>query len=124
MENVLTARMAVSPTVLENPAATRAAYLNALDQARSVPGVEAAAMIDTVPMSYGENVGPYWASAAEPPASRMPLANATRATPDYLSVMGIPLLRGRFFTNEDDMDNPSVVVVDRSVGAARIRRHR
>ena len=112
MEHVLTARMSVSPTVLENPAATRAAYLNALDQARSVPGVEAAALTDIVPMSFGENVEPYWASAAEPTASRMPLANATTATPDYLSVMGIPLRRGRFFTNEDDMDHPSVVVVD------------
>lgn len=32
--------------------------------------------------------------------------------PDYLSVMGIPLVRGRFFTAQDTESSPRVVVVD------------
>jgi hypothetical protein len=40
----------------------------------------------------------------------MALANST--TPDYLKVTGIPLLRGRFFTNEDRLGMLPVIVVD------------
>jgi predicted permease len=112
MQSVLTARMSVSPTVLQNGAATRAAYMNVLDRAKAVPGVEAAALTDIVPLGPGQNMEPYWASAAEPTASRMPLANGTTVTPDYLKVMGIPLRRGRFFTHNDDNEHPWVVVVD------------
>ncbi|MGC1385105.1 MAG: ABC transporter permease [Candidatus Acidiferrales bacterium] len=112
MQKVLTARMSVSPTVLQNGAATRAAYMNVLDRARAVPGVEAAALTDIVPLGPGQNMEPYWASAAEPTAGRMPLANGTTVTPDYLKVMGIPLRRGRFFTDNDDNDHPWVAVVD------------
>jgi predicted permease len=112
MEHVLTARMSVSPTVLQNPVATRAAYMNVLDRARGVPGVEAAALTDIVPLSVGENIGPYWASAADPPANRMPMANSTSVTPEYLKVMGIPLRRGRFFNDDDNSDHPRVAVVD------------
>lgn len=32
--------------------------------------------------------------------------------PDYLRVMGIPLLRGRFFTQHDDTDTPCVAAID------------
>jgi predicted permease len=34
------------------------------------------------------------------------------ATPDYLQVMGIPLLQGRFFTEQDRTGGETVVVVD------------
>lgn len=37
--------------------------------------------------------------------------------PDYLSVMGIPLVRGRFFTAQDTESSPRVVVVDEDFGA-------
>ena len=111
MQNVLTARMSVSPTVLRNADATRAAYMNVVERAKSVPGVEAAALTDIVPMGQGENAEPYW-TGAQPPANRMPLTNGTSVTPDYLRVMGIPLRSGRFFTDEDRNGHPPVVVID------------
>ena len=33
-------------------------------------------------------------------------------TPDYLSVMGIPLRRGRFFSDHDRIGGETVVVID------------
>ena len=32
--------------------------------------------------------------------------------PDYLRTMGIPLLQGRFFSPEDQVGAPKVVVID------------
>jgi putative ABC transport system permease protein len=40
-----------------------------------------------------------------------PLANAVAVTPDYFRTMGIRVLQGRGFTDQDDMDSPRVVAV-------------
>jgi len=58
VRNVLTARMALSPAVLADPGKTRAAWQELLDRARRVPGVQAIAMVDTVPMREGNNPWP------------------------------------------------------------------
>ncbi|HEV3201651.1 MAG TPA: ABC transporter permease, partial [Bryobacteraceae bacterium] len=110
--NVLVTRMAISPAALTNPGRIRAAWQDMQDRARRVPGVEAVAMVDTVPMRQGNNQLGYWPSAALPPENQMPLGLATSVTPDYLKVMGIPLRRGRFFDGQDRIGNQAVVVID------------
>jgi predicted permease len=47
-----------------------------------------------------------------PPPNQMPLGLATSVTPDYLQVMGIPLLKGRFFNDQDRLGSPYVSVID------------
>jgi predicted permease len=110
--NVLTTRMALSPGVLADPARIRASWQDVLDRARGVPGVQAIAMVDTVPMREGDNQLGYWTTPAEPARSQKPLALANSVTPDYLKVMGIPLHRGRFFDEHDRMGNEPVIVID------------
>jgi predicted permease len=112
VQNVLTSRMAVSPVVLDDPAKLRAAWQEALDRGRRVPGVRAIAMVDTVPMREGNNQLGYWTSLPEPPRMEKPLALASSVTPEYLDVMGIPLRRGRFFDDGDRLGRESVVVID------------
>ncbi|HTS11885.1 MAG TPA: ABC transporter permease [Candidatus Limnocylindrales bacterium] len=112
VQNVLVTRMALSPAVLANTARTRATWQEVLDSARRVPGVESAAVVDTVPMRDGNNQAAYWPTSAFPPTNEMPLALATSVTPDHLRVMGIQLVKGRFFTDEDRMGSEHVVVID------------
>ncbi len=112
VRNVLTTRMALSPGVLADPARVRSAWQDVLDRARSVPGVESIAMVDTVPMREGNNQLGYWTTPAEPARSQKPLALANSVTPDYLKVMGIPLRRGRFFDAHDRLGNEPVAVID------------
>src|SRR5258708_424342 len=64
IRNVLTARTALSPATLANPAQTRAAWQDVMDRIRRVPGVEAVATVDTVPMREGSNPIGYATSAA------------------------------------------------------------
>ncbi len=111
-QNVLTARLALSPPTLANPAQTRAAWQDVMDRLRSVPGVQAVATVDTVPMREGSNPIPYQTSAAAPPQEKQPVALANSVSPDYLKVTGIRLLQGRFFDEQDRLGNESVVVVD------------
>jgi len=112
IRNVLTARMALSPGTLDNPARTRAAWRDILDRAHRVPGVQAIAMVDTVPMREGDNELGYWTTPAEPPRNQKPLALANSVTPEYLKVMGIPLRKGRFLNDHDRMGDELVVVID------------
>lgn len=112
IHNTVTARMALSPATLESPAAIRAAWDDILARARQVPGVEAIAMVDTVPMREGSNPIGYWTTPAEPPQDRQQITLADSVSPDYLKVTRIPLRRGRFFTDQDRMGSQSVAVID------------
>ncbi len=112
MRNVLVTRMALSPGIMGNAGQIRAAWDEVLTRARRVPGVESAAIVDTVPMREGNNEVGYWMNATLPPAGEQPIALATSVTPDYLKVMGIPLLKGRFLDEHDRRESELVVVID------------
>jgi predicted permease len=112
VRNVLITRMALAPGIVTNPGQIRAAWQDVLARARRVPGVESAAIVDTVPMREGYNEVGYWPSPSLPPEGEQPMALATSVTPDYLEVMQIPLLKGRFFDEHDLRDSEPVVVID------------
>ncbi|HEV2444382.1 MAG TPA: ABC transporter permease, partial [Candidatus Sulfopaludibacter sp.] len=115
VNNVLTAHVALSPSVLVTPPQARAAWRNFLERARRVPGVQSVALADIIPMRVGENVLGYSTTSVPPPANQAPLALASTVTPDYLRVMGIQLLHGRFFTADDRLGSPAVVVIDENL---------
>jgi predicted permease len=110
--NVLVTRMSLPPSALANPAQTRAAWRAILDDARAVPGVKSVAIVDTFPMRQGYNQAGFSTSPSLPSPDRVPLALATSVTPEYRDVMGIPLLKGRFFDDNDRLGNELVVVID------------
>jgi predicted permease len=112
VHNVLVTRASLPPDIRANPERARAAWREMLDSSRSVPGVESAAIVDTVPMREGNNQVGYSTSPAFLPASQQPLALATSVSPDYLNVMGIPLVKGRFFDEQDRVGNELVAVID------------
>ena len=86
-----------------------------MDSLRSDPAVQSVALTDTVPMREGQNVLNYWASATPPPPNQAAESLAVAVTPDYLRVMHIPLLRGRFIEATDRMDSRQVVVIDENM---------
>jgi predicted permease len=117
IRNLLVARMALSPASLADPARIPAAWQEVIDRARRVPGVEAVTAVDIVPMREGNNMLGYWptgyrANLNMPVKEKLPMALASSATPEYLKVMGIPLLEGRFFNDHDRLGSELVIVVD------------
>ncbi len=112
IHNVLASRVALAPSTLANPDKTRAAWQEALENARAIPGVQAVALVDTVPMREGNNEIKYSTSTAKPREDEKRLVLANSVTPDYLKVMRIPLLRGRFITDQDRLGSEGVVVID------------
>ncbi|HEY3823501.1 MAG TPA: ABC transporter permease [Bryobacteraceae bacterium] len=112
VHNVLVAHAMISPGALSDPARMRASWVDFLRSAQHLPGVQSAALADTIPMRVGLNELGYWTTPAIPPLPQQPLALATVVTPNYLSVMGIPLRRGRFFDEHDRLGSEHVVVID------------
>jgi predicted permease len=112
VHHVLTARVGLAPSTLEDPGRTRAAWNDLLNRVRAVPGVESAAAVDIVPMREGNNMIGYRTSAAEVPEEKQPMVLASSATPDYLKVAGIPLRAGRFLGDQDRIGAQSVAVID------------
>jgi putative ABC transport system permease protein len=115
VQNVLTARFALSPSAVANPSQIQSAWQDVLDRARRVPGVEFATLTDIVPMRAGVNTLSYRTTADPLPPSQEPVALASSVTPDYLKVMGIPLRDGRFFDDHDLAGSEPVVVIDENL---------
>jgi len=115
VHNVLTARFAISPSLVERPAAIRAAWQEAIDRAALVPGVQVVALTDIVPMRPGENTLPYATNADPVPVTQLPSALASGVTPSYPRVMGIPLRHGRFIDDHDRLGSDPVIVVDENL---------
>jgi putative ABC transport system permease protein len=118
IHNVFTGRMALAPSTLKDPNATRAAWDKVLFSAHAVPGVQAVSLVDTVPMREGSNRVAYSTRAGVSPNDpNQPLVLANSVTSDYLKVMRIPLREGRFFTDEDRLNTPRVAVIDEVMAA-------
>jgi predicted permease len=113
-QQVLQFAIAGSPAVHGTPSAVRNGYQQTIDQVRSIPGVSAASVLmGAIPMG-GDSELPYWVEGRPKPAeqSQMDLALFYGVSPDYLAIMRIPLLRGRFLTSQDNENSPCVVVID------------
>ena len=83
-----------------------------LDHARSLPGVEAAAV--ALPLLGGWQSSFNVEGRPEPPPGQRPSADVTRISPDYFAAMGIPVEEGRVFDERDKDGAPSVCVIDES----------
>jgi predicted permease len=111
--NIISFQVGLSPSLTQTAAGTRTAYQQLLARIRQVPGVEAADLTNIVPLSGGDNGGPFWIGTAQPASlQEAPHALYFWTGPDYLKTMGIPLLQGRFFTSADRLDSEKVVVID------------
>jgi len=111
--SILTTHFAVSPKSMGSPATIRLAFQQLLERAAVVPGVQSAAITSLVPLGESDSEIPFWPGTGPQPAQdRMTSSLFYIVTPDYPSAMQIPLRRGRFFTDRDNLDSPPVVVID------------
>ena len=110
--NLLVMRVGLSPSTLADAARIPAGWQDLIERARRVTGVESVTAVDIVPMRQGNNQIGYSTSPDISQKEKLPIVLASSATPDYLKVMGIPLLEGRFFDDHDRLGSEPVIVVD------------
>ena len=113
--NVLTMRVALSPSRYAEPPAQASFYNQVIERVQDLPGVEAAAMISDPPVSGGVGLwknGFHVVGRPEPAPGERTYAYLRWITPGYFRTLGIPLLRGRTLEETDNAASPWVVVVD------------
>jgi predicted permease len=112
-QNVLTAHVALSPKVMASPSGIRLAYQQMLDRVRSVPGVQSAAISSLIPLDDNDSENSFWVGTGpQPPQDRLLTAVFSVITPEYSTVLQLPLRQGRLFTDHDNTSSPPVVLVD------------
>jgi predicted permease len=80
---------------------------------RQLPGVQDAGMTSTLPASGGFGNETFVVDGYVPPqGAPMNLATPAQIMGDYFQTMGVPLLRGRTFTDADRAGAPLVVMVN------------
>lgn len=79
---------------------------------RQLPGTEAVALTNALPASGNDGIETFIAEGYENPDGHMSSASPIEIRGDYFRALGIPLLRGRFFTEAEDARHELVVIVN------------
>ena len=111
--NVLTVRISL-PTSKYTELTGRHAFFNQLlERIQALPGVVSAAAGGPLPLGRGGWQSGYAIDGDAPPEpGQIPVVEMAATTAEYHRALGIPLLRGRFFTESDRTDAPPVAIVD------------
>lgn len=114
-DNVMTFNLSLSPSMKNaKPEEIRTSLNELSDRISATPGVKSVSFSDGgVPLQGADDLV-FWLEGEPKPASGSDMHNALvyRVEPGYLAAMGIPLKRGRFFTDQDNDKSPRVVVID------------
>jgi predicted permease len=114
--NVLTMLVSVPPKKFALPLQENAFFERVLERVRTLPGIESAALIDSLPVSGKGSIQPI-AIAGRPAAAMadQPEVAVRVISTDYLRTMRIPLLRGRALSNADNAESQRTVLVSESL---------
>ena len=116
-ENMLTLRYSLPEKKYDTPEKVNAFNEALLERVRSTPGVRAAALGNTLPGagSWGDFVFTVKEHPPLKPGEDRPEALVNWADPGYFSALGIPLVSGRFFTNDERGPRSYKVIVSRQL---------
>ncbi len=98
----------------QSPEAIHSAFRQMESTLRAVPGVEVASLETGAAPMWSDDEEPFWTDTMRRPEheAELPLALRYDVTPDYLKLVRVPLLAGRFFTDADNEHSSRVMVID------------
>jgi len=118
---LLTAQIKLPADAKDSPYRSRGEraieFQRLLAAVNALPEVRSAALAHIVPMSQdGMEMG-YFAVAEAPPLAPGDHLSADfrQVSPSFFATMGVPLVRGRVFTDHDTAEGPLVAIIDESL---------
>ena len=112
-ENVLTFALELPQARYSDQAQSIAFYRELLGRLRSIPGVDHAAAVMTLPMTGDFTGGSFQVEGRSKAADWVDtIVQYNTVTPGYFQAMGIRLLRGRDFDQRDTAASPPVAIVN------------
>jgi putative ABC transport system permease protein len=116
--NVLTGRISMARAVYEDPE-ERVRYVNGtLEKLMALPGVESAAFVAPMPFSGGNVSSDFRIEGRpEPNPGDAPVAANRSVTSQYFQSIRIPLLKGRYFTEQDQRRGIGVAIINAALAS-------
>jgi putative ABC transport system permease protein len=112
-DNLLTLRVQLPQSKYPDAAKVVPFYQQAIERIRALPGVQNVGAVSQLPLSGSYSSGT--TTVERPPVANEDVgfeADRRVVTPDYFQAMNIPLVRGRFFTEQDKADGQRVAIID------------
>jgi predicted permease len=115
-DHVVTMNLAIPQTKFSHPAQQVSFFNRVLESVRALPGVQAAGVIDALPLSNEGSHQPVQVEGQPVvPMADQPEVDVRLISPGYMSAMHIPLLRGREFDDSDVAGRPDAVLISQSM---------
>lgn len=112
-EDVFTARIGLFETDYPTPEARRRFFADLADRLEAVPGARAVSMTTRLPVfSGGQSIG--IEGETYPTRQDYPEARYSYVAPNFFEVFDVPILAGRDFRRNDDIDAMPVAIVNES----------
>jgi len=110
--NVLTARITLTGATYEDTEARRRYVSQTIEQLKALPGVESAAFVAPMPFSGAEIGGDFKIEGQDTEVGREPSANVRNVTSEYFQTIKIPLLKGRYFSEQDQRGGVGAAIIN------------
>jgi len=119
-ERVLTVDVAMPAARYAEEPARQATYDRILAAIQALPGVQAAATTSLLPLSGSGQVNYVAVSGNTQPIFSLPSANFRFVAPEYFRTLGVPIIRGRSFTDDERAPNRPAPALVSEPTAARL----
>jgi predicted permease len=90
----------------------RALYQRLLERVRALPGVRTAALAETLPLGLNIHISSVDIEGQSKPKDERPEVDRTGAAPGYFATLGIPIVRGREFGEQDAPGTQRALIVN------------
>ncbi len=115
-EGVLTANLNLPIAKYKDESQRGAFYSDLVQRVKTLPGVQSAAAVNYIPLGGSNSSDSFLVEGApEPKAGQENDGRYRVCTPDYFQTMGISILKGRGFTDQDKAGSLPVVVVNETL---------
>ena len=111
-DHLLTMKVVLSETKYPDKERRAPFFRELIRRVQTLPGVQSVAVASNLPLTYSGDSMPIGIEGrADPPPDQMPDVILRVVSPGYFSTMGIPLVQGRDFTEQDKPDAVRVAVI-------------
>jgi len=115
-DNLLTMRIVLPELKYPDQTRRTAFYSELVRRIEALPGVQSAAVTNWIPLVLqGDSQGISIEGRPDPGPGKSPVVVTRVVSPHYFSTMGIQLLQGRQFGDQDRVDSPRAVVVSQEM---------
>ena len=112
VDNVVSMQFVMSDPKYRDPKVCSGFYHEVETRVAHLPGVVAEGAVSALPLTGTVGWGGIKVEGYTPPPGQELQVDARDATADYFRTMQIPLVSGRFFSDQDNLESPKVVIID------------